>query len=530
MEEIKAGYENVRLQDGNGNKITSTGGALDIAGSISFAEEAVAADGGALPANVKVVAGYDGTNVQVIKTDANGKIQIDSGISSLIDAANSSSVNLSGGATFTGSFVEITSYASIQIGVYSNVNSATNGLVIQFSKDGSNVHHTHTYSYLASSNGLGYIFSPEFRYYRIVYTNGASAQSDFQLISILRSTALFPSQYRVSTAVTDETQALMTKSTIVGQTTGGGGGYVAVKVNPSGALTVDSTVSSSALPTGAATETTLQSINTHLYELDAAIVVDKSSFGGGDRIVVSGYVFDDVADAPALSENTASAARLNINRSQTGVIEDGGTRGRYATVTASNALKVDGSAVTQPVSFASMPLPTGAATEATLADVLTNLISVATNTYDSANWLSSLNGQTSNIASLLPSNLGQKTMANSLAVTLASDQSAVSVSQSGRTAVNLARIDYSSTNVTTGAYVQLLASTSAAVKEVEIFDSSGQTLVLATGGIGSESDKVYIFPGGNGRIPLSINASTRVAIKAVSATANAGEISVNFYS
>ena len=126
--------------------------------------------------------------------------------------------------------------------------------------------------------------------------------------------------------------------------------------------------------------------------------------------------------------------------------------------------------------------------------------------------------------------LGQATMANSVPVTIASNQSNIPVVHSGRTAVNLARIDYSSTNVTTAAYTQLLASTSAEVNEVEIFDSSGQTLFFSTGSAGSESDKIYIIPGGNGRIPLAIAAGTRVAIKAVSATANAGEISVNFYS
>ena len=44
-----------------------------------------------------------------------------------------------------------------------------------------------------------------------------------------------------------------------------------------------------------------------------------------------------------------------------------------ATVTASNALKVDGSAVTQPVSAASLPLPTGAATSALQTTINTTL-------------------------------------------------------------------------------------------------------------------------------------------------------------
>jgi hypothetical protein len=64
---------------------------------------------------------------------------------------------------------------------------------------------------------------------------------------------------------------------------------------------------------------------------------------------MAGYIFDDVAGT-SLTENDAAAARVNANRALVSTIEDGATRARYATVTASNALKVDGSAVTQPVS------------------------------------------------------------------------------------------------------------------------------------------------------------------------------------
>lgn len=46
-------------------------------GTISLTEVATAADGGALPAEVKVVGGYDGLAVQAIHTDASGDLQID---------------------------------------------------------------------------------------------------------------------------------------------------------------------------------------------------------------------------------------------------------------------------------------------------------------------------------------------------------------------------------------------------------------------------------------------------------------------
>ena len=51
------------------------------------------------------------------------------------------------------------------------------------------------------------------------------------------------------------------------------------------------------------------------------------------------------------------------------VIADAG--GTQVDVTAANAIKMDGSHVTQPVSVASLPLPAGSASEATLAAIKT---------------------------------------------------------------------------------------------------------------------------------------------------------------
>lgn len=69
--------------------------------------------------------------------------------------------------------------------------------------------------------------------------------------------------------------------------------------------------------------------------------------------------------------------------------------------TTANGVKVDGSAVTQPISAASLPLPSGAATSALQTTG---------------------NSTLSTISSQLPSSLGAKIIANSLAVNIASDQ------------------------------------------------------------------------------------------------------------
>lgn len=86
---------------------------------------------------------------------------------------------------------------------------------------------------------------------------------------------------------------------------------------------------------------------------DSEKIADNAGFTDGTtKVLPTGYVYDEVAGT-SLTENDIAAARIDVKRAQVLVLEDGTTRGRKATVSASNALKVDGSAVTQPVSDAS---------------------------------------------------------------------------------------------------------------------------------------------------------------------------------
>lgn len=57
---------------------------------------------------------------------------------------------------------------------------------------------------------------------------------------------------KITETLTDYSLASLTRSVITGRTTGGGGGYVNVKVNPSGALTTETSISSLPTSTGAA--------------------------------------------------------------------------------------------------------------------------------------------------------------------------------------------------------------------------------------------------------------------------------------
>lgn len=122
---------------------------------------------------------------------------------------------------------------------------------------------------------------------------------------------------------------------------------------------------------------------------------------------------------------------------------------------------------------------------------------------------------------------GQQTSANSLPVVLASDQGPLPTTNGGLDYVGSVRNVYSLTNVTAAAWVELIASTAGQVYGLFLFDSSGQTLELGTGAAAAETRKLIITPGGlDGFVPLAISAGTRISIRAISATANTGEIDI----
>jgi hypothetical protein len=210
-------------------------------------------------------------------------------------------------------------------------------------------------------------------------------------------------------------------------------------------------------------------------------------------------------------------------------------------VTSMTALKVDGSGVTQPTSVASLPLPSGASTEATLSTlngkvtaVNTGAVTISAALPAGSNVIGGLTAnQSVNVAQIngvTPLMGNGVTGTGSQRVTIASDNTAFTVKTGGRAFANApTRYDYTGGSVTTAAYTQLVASTTNAASRVCIFDSSGQDLVLAVGAAASEVDQMGIFPGGNGCEELAIAASSRISIKAKSATASTGVILLNLY-
>lgn len=133
-------------------------------------------------------------------------------IKGMVDNGNSTNTPLAGGATFTGAVFQILNYGIIFISVYSDVASATDGLCIEQSHDGTNWDHDDCYT-VPADHGKNYSINPFARYYRIRYTNGGSAQSVFRLQAIVKGNAK-GSSHRVQDDISTDDDAELVKAAI----------------------------------------------------------------------------------------------------------------------------------------------------------------------------------------------------------------------------------------------------------------------------------------------------------------------------
>lgn len=178
-------------------------------------------------------------------------------LASLMSAANSTTTPLGSGGTFTGAWVASSDYTAINLLVRSDQSGT---LYVDFSADGVTAHHMEAYTFTPTSPGTPngthlQAMAGEGAYIRIRYTNGGTAQGEFVLNTVLKRRAGVGEVHEIGRLVSDTTDALVIKGVIYGKTTGGGGGYVAVKVTPSGALTVNASDSTTHDRIGATDET-----------------------------------------------------------------------------------------------------------------------------------------------------------------------------------------------------------------------------------------------------------------------------------
>ncbi len=104
-----------------------------------------------------------------------------------VDAGNSTSTPLGVGGVFTGKAVEMVHWASVSVFVFSDVGSAVDGLSLQQSVDGINWDLKTEFAISALGAGT-FGVDLESQFFRVVYTNGSVAQTEFRLQSVFHET------------------------------------------------------------------------------------------------------------------------------------------------------------------------------------------------------------------------------------------------------------------------------------------------------------------------------------------------------
>lgn len=226
-----------------------------------------------------------------------------------ISQANSYSGSLGINQTFTGVWEDCTNYSEIIVTVTASQTSATNGLKIEWSIDGITKDNDDVFTISASSSKT-FSFPCQTKYVRVVYINDGVAETNLRIQTLLKRFASKGSSHRLKDNLNQEDDAIVTKSQIVGFTTGGGGetDLINVKVNPSGALTVD--VGATVLPTGAATSALQTTGNNYLQAIAGLVpsaydyislsytgsnlttVVYKTGGSGGTTVATLTLVYD----------------------------------------------------------------------------------------------------------------------------------------------------------------------------------------------------------------------------------------------
>ncbi len=178
---------------------------------------------------------WDGINQANITAD--NKLQTISHGRNKISTLNSTVDTLGIGEEFIGEWEEILDYSTINILIYTDVESAEDGFMIEWSSDGISIDTNDTFTIV--SGGHSYSFGAISRYFRIYYKNNSStSQSKFRIQTILHPFNYKASSHRIEDIITGENDAELVKAILTGSTDGV---YKNVKVSSDGRLEVSLT-------------------------------------------------------------------------------------------------------------------------------------------------------------------------------------------------------------------------------------------------------------------------------------------------
>ncbi len=512
--------DSVKLLDGSGNPITSTSGALNIAGTIMSTNAANAATGSAVPLVATQVGGSDGTNLQALKVSSTGVLSVDGSAvtqpisasslplpSGAATAANQATANsslssidskLTSPLAVTGTFFQTTqpvSAASLPLptGAATAANQATGNASLA-SIDGKLT------SPLAVTGTFFQATQPVSAASLPLPSGAATAANQVTELSSLASILANQTNTTQKTQVTSivpTSDVILSSSltSLVSTISINVNGLAEAGINISG--TFVGNIQAQGVPPGGGSPVNLSTLQSGIWTTNPITatgfykaralpgyasmqVVFTSYTSGTAAVTIEG---SSIVASPMVSQ--ANAANLNAT-----VVQSSG---------ANLHVNVDNFPATQPVSAASLPLPSGASTDASITQsqgsvapgtagtkstliggVFNTSLPTLTNGQQSAIQLDS-SGRQIVMSPGIPTSLGQQSAANSQPVALANEnvQDLYTIGQSAQTAT-----------------VNNILTTTAGTAPLDLTGyRSGSVQIVSTGTAGT-----FIFEGSNDNV------------------------------
>ncbi len=156
-----------------------------------------------------------------------------------IDQNNSTSTPLGISGVFTGTATEVYGYNTITVLIYSDESSVDDGMQFQQSSDGTNWDEIDTFTLdVLKSESRRFQFTVQARYFRLVYTNGITAQTAFRVQTILHDSNVLTSIHRVDKQIDGDRSSQIVKAVIAGRSTIEDDTYENVRVTKKGAMLI----------------------------------------------------------------------------------------------------------------------------------------------------------------------------------------------------------------------------------------------------------------------------------------------------
>lgn len=280
-------------------------GGGNVAGTTNFRMRATGAITGT--AVVKVIESINTQSVYIANAAPSGTV---------VSVLNSTTATLTSGSVYTGTWEDVTNFSEMRISVISDVASATNGLSIQQSSNGTNADITDTYT-IAAASGSTFVVPRQAKFFRVVYTNGGTNQTSFRLQVILNRTATAPSSQRPADAQTNETDLVQNQTFLMGYN---GSTWDRLRTVGTGILSVSGVLTAGSAIIGKIGIDQTTPGTTNLVALAANQTINVAQINGATPLMGNGVTGTGSQRVTIASDQTAFSVNATLSAETTKVI------------------------------------------------------------------------------------------------------------------------------------------------------------------------------------------------------------------